>query len=192
MTARANARDKILDAAELIVRERGATAITMDALAYMTGVGKGGVLYHFKLKSDLYRAMLERYTDRLIEPLHLDASKASEDKYEWLEHFVDFCLHKDELAMTSAISIIAAASESPELLEPLRKTYKKRLDRAIANMPDPEMVAIIMLALDGLITFSTISAPPIDDSMREGIYNRMIELIQDMKKLDADSKKQKK
>jgi len=191
MTAgRTNSRDKILDAAEEIVRERGATALTMDALAHMTGVGKGGVLYHFKLKVDLHKAMLERHCQRWETQLKEDAVQRGDDDFAWLESFVDFGFHKQEIGEKSATSIIAAAAEKPALLEPLRRTYARRLKRALAHTDDPYLVAIILLAIDGLTFFSGISAPQVDEAMRERIFQRVQLLIEEMKKRQTNEKRQ--
>jgi len=179
MASRSNSRDLILNAAEEIIRERGASAVTMDVLAYMTGVGKGGVLYHFKHKVDLYKAMLERHCSRLEEQLKEEESHSYDDADQWLDRYVEFCMRKKGIDMDSTISIIAAAAEKPNLLEPLRKTYARRHKRALAEMDDPELATIILLAIDGLTLFTAISAPPIDDSMREGLYHRMKQLIQE-------------
>jgi len=181
MASRTNSRDLILNAAEEIIRERGASAVTMDVLAYMTGIGKGGVLYHFKHKVDLYKAMLERHCSRLEEQLKEEESH-SDDDGQWLDRYVEFCIQKQGIDMDSTISIIAAAAEKPNLLEPLRKTYARRHKRALAEMDDPELAAIVLLAIDGLTLFTAISAPPIDNSMRAGLYDRMKQLIQEGRK----------
>ena len=54
-------REFILKQAEILVRERGASQLTFDALTEQTGISKGGLLYHFESKEALIIAMLERY-----------------------------------------------------------------------------------------------------------------------------------
>ncbi len=50
------ARRSILDAAILELREKGAGAATVEAVAKRAGCAKGLVLYHFKTKQDLFEA----------------------------------------------------------------------------------------------------------------------------------------
>ncbi|MEO2167455.1 MAG: TetR/AcrR family transcriptional regulator, partial [bacterium] len=46
-------RAKILDAAEDLILEAGATGLILDEVARRAGVSKGGLLYHFPSKADL-------------------------------------------------------------------------------------------------------------------------------------------
>src|SRR5215469_14026355 len=55
------ARDRLLDAAERVVAESGATHLTLDAVAKSAGVSKGGLLYHFPSKEALLEGMLSRH-----------------------------------------------------------------------------------------------------------------------------------
>lgn len=54
-------RDKVLDAAENIVLNQGAAALTIDAVAKSMGISKGGVQYCFGNKDALIDAMFERW-----------------------------------------------------------------------------------------------------------------------------------
>ncbi|UCD23830.1 MAG: TetR/AcrR family transcriptional regulator [Gemmatimonadota bacterium] len=57
---RGQAHDTILQAAVELVKERGASAITVDAVAKAAGSAKGLVHYHFKTKLGLLGAVTER------------------------------------------------------------------------------------------------------------------------------------
>ena len=52
-------RTRLLDAAALLVAERGVDAVTMDAVAARAGVGKGTVFRRFGSRSGLVRALLD-------------------------------------------------------------------------------------------------------------------------------------
>ncbi len=54
-------REKVLEAAEEIVINQGATALTIDAVAKAMGISKGGVQYCFGNKEALIDAMFERW-----------------------------------------------------------------------------------------------------------------------------------
>src|SRR5881227_3806920 len=60
----ADARTRILDAAETIVRDKGVTGLTLDAAAREAGVSKGGLLYHFASKEALAAGLLDRLRER--------------------------------------------------------------------------------------------------------------------------------
>src|SRR5687767_7614478 len=52
-------RQRLLEAANRIVRRDGGARLTLDAVAAEAGVSKGGVLYHFPNKDALIGAMLD-------------------------------------------------------------------------------------------------------------------------------------
>ncbi|MBO1770794.1 TetR/AcrR family transcriptional regulator [Agrococcus sp. TF02-5] len=56
----ADTRDRILDAFEALVIERGERAGTLAATAEAAGVSKGGLLYHFGSKAALVAGLAER------------------------------------------------------------------------------------------------------------------------------------
>ena len=180
MSARPNSRNLILDAAEQIVSERGAYALKIDALASMTGIGKGGVLYHFNFKVDIIKAMLERHCERWENQLREDTSRRGGGVQAWMESFLEFGLHNQGVLERCGCSVIAAAAQKPALLEPLRTMYLRRLKTVTSRSSDPYLAAIIMLAVDGLTFFSSISAQQIDETMREGIYLRLLELLDEI------------
>ena len=66
-TAATDARTRILDAAEAMVRTRGVSGLTLEAAAREAGVSKGGLLYHFASKEALLAAMLNRLADFVAE-----------------------------------------------------------------------------------------------------------------------------
>ena len=50
----------ILNAACQIILERGAEALTIEAVAQKAGISKGGLLYHFPSKNKLIEGMINR------------------------------------------------------------------------------------------------------------------------------------
>ncbi|QJR14734.1 hypothetical protein DSM104440_01544 [Usitatibacter palustris] len=59
-------REKILDAAQVLILDHGFSATTVDAVVGRAGITKGAFFHHFPSKSDLGRALVERHaaTDR--------------------------------------------------------------------------------------------------------------------------------
>lgn len=58
-------RQLLLDAAETLVREQGADAVTMDAVAKLAGVGKGTVFRRFGNRAGLMLALLDQSDQKL-------------------------------------------------------------------------------------------------------------------------------
>jgi TetR/AcrR family transcriptional regulator, acrAB operon repressor len=63
-------RERLLDAAERVFRERGVTRTSLAEIATAAGVTRGAVYWHFRDKADLFHAMCDRATlplDALFE-----------------------------------------------------------------------------------------------------------------------------
>ena len=84
-------RDRILDAAQRIVLERGFAATSIDAVLAEAPATKGAFFHHFPSKNDLGRALLERYAaadERMLEDFIAAAEAESDDPAEQLVAFV--------------------------------------------------------------------------------------------------------
>lgn len=55
-------RERLLDAAEAVFRERGVTRTSLAEVATAAGMTRGAVYWHFRDKADLFRAMCDRAT----------------------------------------------------------------------------------------------------------------------------------
>ena len=58
----AETRNRILDAAERVFGERGVSRTSLEDIAAAAGVTRGAIYWHFKDKSDLFSAMVNRVT----------------------------------------------------------------------------------------------------------------------------------
>jgi AcrR family transcriptional regulator len=75
-------RERILDAAESAVLEKGFAATSIEELIAAVGITKGGFFYHFKDKGELAKALLVRYVERendLFDELFARADALNED-----------------------------------------------------------------------------------------------------------------
>lgn len=75
-------RERILDAAENLVMERGFSGTSIDDILAATGMTKGAFFHHFKGKADLARALVDRHVERdvgLFGRLLAEAEAASDD-----------------------------------------------------------------------------------------------------------------
>jgi TetR/AcrR family transcriptional regulator, transcriptional repressor for nem operon len=97
-------RERILDAAQRIVLERGFAATSVDAVLAEAPATKGAFFHHFPSKNDLGRALLERYAaadERMLDDFMAAAEAESDDPAEQLVAFVrHYEQAADELAPT--------------------------------------------------------------------------------------------
>jgi AcrR family transcriptional regulator len=78
----ADTRERLLDAAETAVLEKGFAGTSIDELIAAVGITKSGFFYHFRDKGDLAKALLQRYVERenaLFDDLFRRADELNED-----------------------------------------------------------------------------------------------------------------
>ena len=148
-------RERILDAAEAVVRDDGAAHLTLDAAAERAGVSKGGLLYHFKTKEALLQAMIDRHM-RSLRERHAAALASlppgpGRELKAWV--LVAIAHEKNAADKRMSCSMLAAAANDPRLTEPFHQFQQWRLrtvqEAAAAGLPFTR-AAVIILALDGL------------------------------------------
>jgi AcrR family transcriptional regulator len=149
-----DARTRVLDAAESIVLARGVPALTLDSVAKLAGVSKGGLLYHFASKEALLRGLVDRIEIEMqadwqsaLNRTPPGAAHASRTVLTWAFH----CPPEEEAnLMRRGAVLLAAHHHDPKLLDPVR-----RLHAAIRAAVEQEGLApgaglAVMAACDGL------------------------------------------
>ncbi|WP_455222519.1 TetR/AcrR family transcriptional regulator [Kaarinaea lacus] len=84
-------KQKILDAAEILVLDHGYGATSIDQILEKTGITKGAFFYHFKSKSELAQALIGRYIkrdDELLFSLVEKSEKLSRDPLQQILIFL--------------------------------------------------------------------------------------------------------
>src|ERR687894_1019427 len=84
-------RDRILDAAQRIVLERGFAGTSVDAVLAEASVTKGGFFHHFPTKQALGLALVERYAAvdlQVLDDFMAGAEASADDPAEQLIAFV--------------------------------------------------------------------------------------------------------
>lgn len=77
-----SARERILELAEAAVLEKGFAATSIDELIAGAGITKSGFFYHFRDKSELARALMQRYIavhDSVLDDIFKRADELNED-----------------------------------------------------------------------------------------------------------------
>ncbi|WP_051218098.1 TetR/AcrR family transcriptional regulator [Nocardioides insulae] len=101
-------RERILDVATGLVIEYGFAATSVDRVLAAAGTSKGAFFHHFDSKSDLARAITERYAAGDIAQLHeaLEATSAIHDPVDRLIAFVRFFEERGDELMAEQSSCL--------------------------------------------------------------------------------------
>lgn len=87
--AHANTKAKILNRAETLFRERSYSGFSYNDIAKPLGIKNAAVHYHFPAKSDLGRAIIERYR-RLLARVMRNTPTSAEQARQQLETLFEF------------------------------------------------------------------------------------------------------
>ena len=150
-----DARTRILDAAEAMVRARGVSGLTLDAAAREAGVSKGGLLYHFASKEALLSAMLKRLAGFVAEDFVLAMERLPPGPGRAARAMLAWGLEVSEAEANercdrAAAVFLAAFHHDPALLGPIRAVVAGLREAVAADGLPPGHGMAIMAAMDGL------------------------------------------
>ncbi|MFE3542087.1 TetR/AcrR family transcriptional regulator [Nocardia sp. NPDC059177] len=175
-------RDRILDALETLLLERGATQMTLDNVAAAAGVSKGGLLYHFKSKDALLAGLVHRLGDRAREQLAQTMAKGTSIA-EWYLQTPDPATEADAVELTLYRSLLAtmrtidasAGSEPDEVQVALDAVLTAWSDGLDAEVDDPVRADTIRLVGDGVYLRALLGLPPLDPARYRAVVDRLLE-----------------
>jgi AcrR family transcriptional regulator len=154
MARQPKARLKVLDAAERVVRESGAGALTFDEVAAASGVTRGGITYHFPTKEDLLRALVERDRQRWEQTI---ADQRCDDACPRTANLVAYlrsATGHDAEHKRFVSGMLSAVAHDPGLLDSCRDFYRSQI--ATAHWSELELRRLLLrLAADGLFWMET-------------------------------------
>lgn len=171
-----NSREVILDAAERVVAREGSRRLTIDAVVQESGFSKGGVLYNFPSKQALIEGMVARMVARTRarhDEALAEAEAAGEDP---VPAMVRSLLEHKEMDRAVSMGLLAAISEQPDLIRPIREAIAEMRDELLARARDPQLASIVMLAADGLHFSDILGLDILPEDQRDAVEARLIAL----------------
>ncbi|MEV0585650.1 TetR/AcrR family transcriptional regulator [Nonomuraea sp. NPDC050310] len=137
-------RDELLDAAEALLCDQGSDALTLAAVADRAGVSKGGLLYHFKTKEALIKAMAERLID------DFDQLMAAQPGDTYTQRYLAATMAAIRTGRLRRWAVVTGASGNLYLLAPLREAMARWHCEGLESEPDPITAQVVRLACEGL------------------------------------------
>ncbi len=176
MSPRASSYNTIIDAAEAVVIEAGASHMTLDAVAAKAGISKGGLLHHFPNKVSLLIAMVERQI-KMHKEVRTKIMKAlPKGPCRELKSIVIAARDRDRMHDRLGASLSAAVSHDPRLSKPIRKVIQDIYTKFRSSDIGFERSAVIALAIDGLRLQEMLSISPFNEEQRTKIIDELLRL----------------
>ena len=166
-------KEKILQAAALVVKEKGASQLTLESVAKQAGVSKGGLLYHYPNKSALLTAMviyLNENFERAVEERVREGAS-------WLEAYVILSFDPQHSQVKESAGMLAAVANDMSLLKPLAERYRVLHEQLETNVSDRNLATIVRLAADGLWFTELFNVSPLTEERRSQILTALLTLI---------------
>lgn len=147
---RSTTKQKILEAAAEISRESGPGNLSLEAVAAKAGVSKGGLLYHYPSKTALLKAVVEGFVASFDEELARRKEMKAGRADALLDAYLDLFVEDHDCRRPPPSGLLAALSQDPEFLDPVRRHNRALLDRMRRSASDPAMTLIVYLAIQGM------------------------------------------
>ena len=147
---RSKTRQRILEAAAEISRESGPGNLSLDAVAAKAGVSKGGLLYHFPSKTALLKAVVESFVLSFDEELARRKETKAGSPDAMLAAYLELFVEDHDCRRPPPSGLLAALSQDPDFLAPVRKHNRALLDRMRQTASDPAMALVVYLAIQGM------------------------------------------
>ena len=166
-------RDRIFEATAKVAAEEGPAHLTLDRVAEVAGVSKGGLLYHFPTKNSLLQGVIAFESDKFEAAVQ----RLVDEGVPFLEAYVDVTCETHRNLAQVAPALIAAAAVDKNLLVP----FKARCDAWNLRLLDygvhPASAQAAMLLGDGLLVGTALAVVSVTDEDLIHLKKRMLWLL---------------
>lgn len=145
-------REQVLAIADNIVADRGAAALTIDAVAKAAGISKGGVQSCFGTKEAMISALLDRWVSDYAGDLRAALGGVREVSPD-ARIAAHVAISLDENADSSARSsaLVAGLIQTPEHLGSVQSWYAERFAGLFEGGSSARALRIALLATEGAV-----------------------------------------
>lgn len=167
-------REVILGAAAMIVQREGMAQLTLEAVAKVAGVSKGGLLYHFASKEALIAGMVDKFNEEYEQLVEQKAQADPDPEGAWTRAYVETAFEDMYGGTDRSSAMFAAAFANPQLLEGMREQFKVWQNNIAHDGIDPVRATIARLAADGLWFSEVFGMAALDEEMRQKVYQQLL------------------
>lgn len=145
-------RESVLCAAERVVSRDGAARLTIEAVATEAGISKASVLYDYKTKQALIRAVIERRMKAECARLAaaIEDAGPGPDRAMRGRLAVAQSRSMSDADRAVALNLIAALAQDEELRRPMQEAYRQQIAEIMETSTHPRGALLAFLALEGL------------------------------------------
>jgi len=165
---RSSSRTALLDAAQQMMTEGSVNGMTLDGVAAMAGVTKGGLIYHFKTKEALLHALVDRMTDQVAEYC---AGDRPTDPAVALENFL---IARIDYAFAIGPQQKAVMAN---LLAPVKRMYERGSGDLAQVAGSAGLALSVWTALDGMVMLEMLNIRQFSETERSQMREAMTLMV---------------
>lgn len=167
-------KEKVIDTAATLVRERGIDGIAIADLMEAVGLTHGGFYRQFKSKDDLIVQAVQRAFESSHELVVRQMENHPNGPFEGLVRYYVSNAHRDATGAGCIVAALAsdvARSKSPELAKLLEETITIYIDNLIAALPGTDKAAkrrmawAILSEMVGAVILARVINPALGDEL---------------------------
>ena len=173
---RPSSKEIILEAAEAIVVESGASHMTLDAVAERAGISKGGLMYNFPTKEALHEAMIGRMAQRFDHLREKVRQELSTDPPNELMVEIRTLQGKSHADHRLSAALLAVTANHPELADPIHKELRSRFFDKLTSKGNFTRSSILYFAAMGLHFHDLLNLSMLDNKLRKEVFDELLRL----------------
>ncbi|WP_068087820.1 TetR/AcrR family transcriptional regulator [Polycladidibacter stylochi] len=147
----ARTRERILEAAVNYIDE-GGTSFSLDEIARLASISKGGLLYNFPTKNALIKAIIEYYINDLEQGVADAEAELADDPYPNKLARALLIGIKQRVSCKEQVhsGILVAIGEDNSLLDAMRRFNQNLYSRILEESENPELASLVYMAIEGV------------------------------------------
>lgn len=185
-----NARERVLNVAEILFRQRGYNVVTMRDIAEEVGIRQASLYYHFSSKEQLFITVIEQVFERHRQGLHQALDTAGVDLRTQLNAASSWfisqppihlfsVMHNDMPTLSEAeikrLSLIAQQS----IFDPIQQAFTVAQEQGQIRYVKPNLLAGFFLSIiDGIHYASTLPEASTMDVMASEMVSVLLDGLQ--------------
>ncbi|KAA5604239.1 TetR/AcrR family transcriptional regulator [Roseospira marina] len=169
-------RDKVLDAAEAVVGDVGAAALSIDAVAKAAGITKSGVQYCFGTKQQLIDAMFGRWETEFTQEV-AELVGPNPDPISFIRGHIEATMRTDEVENARSAVLMAALLQTPEQRQRTQDWYRERLDALDVSTNLGRRTRLAFLASEGLFILRCCGLMDVSEAEWASAYKDILDFL---------------
>jgi AcrR family transcriptional regulator len=171
-------RDRLLDAAEAVVAQAGAVALTFGKVAEAAQVPKASVQSAFGTKEGLLDALLNRWTEQEKARFARNVGPDPTPQAVIAEHIRSTAI-EDHDAISRTATLMAAVAGTGQTVGAMADWYAQRAGDLSASTAEERRRRIAFLAVEGAFLLRHVVGFPMDDQLWREIFDDLLGLVED-------------